>query len=123
MSTNIKTEVIEKKTDFEVMGNSMDDGTRRSIMNGDILSTVELPKDEWISEFKKGNVFVLLDSNGGLIVKEVIKYSEDTNEITCHSWNDNGNYPDLKLNIDNIKKVYCIEARIRNLAKNPRKRG
>lgn len=123
MNTNINSLINTNYIDFEVLGNSMEDGTRRSICNGDILSTVELPKEEWVSEFEERNVFVLLDAEDRLIVKEVINRSAEINEITCHSWNNNGNYPDFKLNIDNIKKVYCIDTITRNLEKNPRKRG
>lgn len=109
---------------FEVIGDSMDDGKRHSLLPGDTIMVSELAKRIWMKSLKsKGNVYVLVANTGEIFVKEVLDFNEETKEITCHSWNPSPEYKDFKMTVSNIEKIYCIDVVSRNLEKYPQFRA
>ena len=117
MEATIHSNVLKKQMSFEVFGNSMNDGTLYSIITGDILSGVELPLKNCISEFKKSNIFVIANTAGRLFVTEIHDYIEETNEIICHIRNSSTGNNYFNLKIDSIERIYSIEAIARSFEK------
>lgn len=100
------------KTDllaFEVVGNSMDKGTRSSFEEGDKL--VVQPFD--ISDFRNSigndlNSFWVIEIKKGTLFKQIIEYDSRHDTVKCHSLNTNGQYPDAFIKVENITKVYRV---------------
>lgn len=98
------------KTDllaFEVVGDSMDDGTRFSFKNGDRL-IVQLFD---ISDFRNSinndlKSFWVIEVEQGILFRQIVEYDNDT--VKCHSLNTNGQYPDTFIKIEDIAKVYRV---------------
>lgn len=100
------------KTDllaFEVVGNSMDNGTRSSFEEGGKL-VVQLFD---ISDFRNSigndlNSFWVIEIKKGTLFKQIIEYDSRHDMIKCHSLNTNGQYPDTFIKIEDITKVYRV---------------
>ena len=100
------------KTDllaFEVVGNSMDNGTRFSFEEGDKL-VVQLFD---ISDFRNSigndlNSFCVIEIKKGTLFKQIIEYDNRHDMIKCHSLNTNGQYPDAFIKVEDITKVYRV---------------
>lgn len=100
------------KTDllaFEVVGNSMDNGTRSSFEEGDKL-VVQLFD---ISDFRNSigndlNSFWVIEIKKGTLFKQIIGYDSRHDMIKCHSLNTNGQYPDAFIKVEDITKVYRV---------------
>lgn len=100
------------KTDllaFEVVGNSMDNGTRSSFEEGDKL-VVQLFD---ISDFRNSigndlNSFWVIEIKKGTLFKQIIEYDSRHDMIKCHSLNTNGQYPDAFIKVEDITKVYRV---------------
>lgn len=98
------------KTDllaFEVTGNSMDNGTRFSFEEGDIL-IVQLFK---INDFRNSinndlNSFWVIEVEQGILFRQIVEHDNDT--VKCHSLNTNGQYPDAFIKVEDIAKVYRV---------------
>lgn len=98
---------------FELKGDSMDDNTRRSLANGDIVLCKELMKEEW-KEILQSNTssFWIIISGKNILCKEIVAYNEDNNTITCHSSNPSPEYANFELRLDSISHLYNIEQRL-----------
>lgn len=94
---------------FEVVGNSMDNGTRSSFEEGDKL--VVRPFD--INDFRNAigndlNTFWIIEINQSTLFKQIIEYDSKYDMIKCHSLNTNGQYPDAFIKVEDITKVYRV---------------
>ena len=92
---------------FEVLGDSMDDGPRRSFAPGSKLIT--LPFN--INDFKDSigsdlGSFWVIQVGTSILVRQIVEYANDT--IKCHSLNPNGQYPDVLINVGDITKIYRV---------------
>lgn len=100
------------KTDllaFEVVSNSMDNGTRSSFEEGDRL-IVQLFD---ISDFRDSigndlNSFWVIEVGQEILFREIVGYNSRHDMIKCHSLNTNGQYPDAFIKVENITKVYRV---------------
>ena len=92
---------------FEVRGDSMDDGTRQSIIEGDILLCREISKSYWKHKLHihKWN-FVLVHRDSGILVKQITAHHVDSGVITIHSLNPL--YEDKKLNLKDIVQLFNV---------------
>jgi len=92
---------------FEVKGESMDDGTDRSIKEGDIcLCRVIAPhlyRDAPL-HFRKW-LFALV-TNDGIVIKQITKHDTATGMITMHSYNPL--YPDKEVPLADVKMVLNV---------------
>ena len=94
---------------FEVRGDSMDDGTKRSICEGDILLGRELRKDLWQFRLHVPKVFVIIHRTDGIICKEIVAHDVEKGIITCHSWNPDPEYQDFELNMKDILQLFYVK--------------
>lgn len=93
---------------FEVNGDSMDDGTRDSYMEGDILLCREIATHLWVSSklhIRKWD-FVIAHKTEGIIVKRIVEHNVDKGTIVVHSLNDL--YPDYTIELKDVVKIFNV---------------
>jgi hypothetical protein len=93
----------------EVTGDSMDDGTRRAICEGDKLLIKELDRSHWKNKlhFRKA-LFVVCTKEEGVVCKEIIAHDVENGVITCHSWNPL--YDDYTVNLqDQVIQLFYVK--------------
>lgn len=104
---------------FEVKGNSMDDGSYDSYLEGDLLLCREVRMDLWKESklhFTKWD-FVIVH-NEGVIVKRIIRHDVENHTITIHSLNpDKKEYPDKTIDLCEVRQILNVVSMMR-----PRKR-
>lgn len=92
---------------FEVKGDSMNDGTEDSILEGDRLLCREIQPHLWVSSklhFRKWD-FVIVHTEG-ILVKRIIDHDVDNHTITIHSLN--SMYPDKVINLADVKQIFNV---------------
>ena len=91
---------------FEAEGDSMDDGTRSSICDGDKLLCREVRRDLWLPKLHINDwYFVIVHRTDGIAIKQITNQDEYGN-ITCHSLNDMFN--DYIVNLDDVLEIYNV---------------
>ena len=96
---------------FEAKGDSMNDGTSRSIDDKDILIGRRIERSYWRTKLHlvKYKEFVIVTFKKGIVTKNIIEHDTDNHTITCHSYNpDKDRYPDFILNLDDVMEIYNI---------------
>lgn len=94
---------------FEVKGDSMDDGSKRSICEGDIILGRELQKHHWQNKLHVPKVFIIVHKTDGIICKEVLKHDVKSGIILCHSWNPDPDYEDFELNLRDVMQLFYVK--------------
>ena len=92
---------------FEVKGDSMNDGTEDSILEGDRLLCREIMPHLWADSklhFRKWD-FVIVHSDG-ILVKRIIDHDVENHTITIHSLN--SLYPDKVINLADVKQIFNV---------------
>jgi plasmid maintenance system antidote protein VapI len=92
---------------FEVRGDSMNDGTEESYLEGDRLLCREIPQHLWVDSklhIKKWD-FVIVHEDG-IIVKRITDHDVENHTITVHSLNDM--YPDRILDLAEVKQIFNV---------------
>lgn len=93
---------------FEVKGDSMDDGSRDSYIEGDILLCREIAPHLWKTSklhIKKWD-FVIAHITEGIIVKRIVEHSVDKGSIVVHSLNEL--YPDYTIELKDVIKIFNV---------------
>ncbi len=92
---------------FEVKGDSMDDRSYESILDGDILYCRRLKESLW--EYKlhfNSWDFVIVHKTDGILVKRITSHSVNTGDITLHSLN--SLYEDKIINIKDVAQIFNV---------------
>lgn len=92
---------------FEVKGDSMDNDTRRSICDGDIVLAREIQRYLW--PHKLGNndwYFVIVHPTDGISIKQITGHNAEQGIVTCHSLNDM--FDDYTMRLDDVAELYHI---------------
>lgn len=95
---------------FEIEGDSMDDGSKRSIENGSIATGRLISRVHWKNKLHlhKFQRFIIV-SYEGILCKEIINHDVLNGVITCHSLNpDKKEYPDFDLALRNVMQIFNI---------------
>ena len=92
---------------FEVIGDSMDDGMKRSIEPGSLVLGRELYHEHWKNKLRQGEVFIIVHRTDGISIKEITKHEVDKGVITCHSWNPE--YDDYDLFLDDVLQLFYVK--------------
>ena len=104
---------------FEVKGDSMNDGTSESYLEGDLLLCREVRMDLWRDSklhFNKWD-FVIVHEEG-VVVKRIIDHNVEKHTITIHSLNpDKNKYPDKEIDLCGVRQILNVVNMMR-----PRKR-
>lgn len=92
---------------FEVKGDSMNDGTEESYLEGDRLLCREIAPYLWVDSklhFRKWD-FVIVHEDG-IIVKRIIDHDVENHTITIHSLNNM--YPDRVIDLCDVKQIFNV---------------
>lgn len=92
---------------FEVRGDSMNDGTEESYLEGDRLLCREIAPYLWAESklhIRKWD-FVIVHK-GGILVKRIIDHNVENHTITIHSLNDM--YPDRVIDLAEVKQIFNV---------------
>ncbi len=96
---------------FEVTGDSMDDGSKKSIEDRSIVTGRRLDRSHWRNKLhlNKFSRFIIVALDHGIVVKEITDHNTETGVITCHSLNsDKKQYPDFKLSLDRVIQIFNV---------------
>lgn len=97
---------------FEVRGDSMDDGSKESYIEGEIVICREVEPEYWRDSrlyFNKRD-FVVVHQDG-ILIKRVIAHDVENHLITIHSLNPM--YQDKVLDLKDVRQIFSIvESRI-----------
>lgn len=97
---------------FEVKGDSMNDGTEESYLEGDRLYCREIAPHLWATSklhLRKWD-FVIVH-NDGIIVKRIIDHDVENHTITIHSLNDM--YPDKVIDLCDVRQIFNVIESVR----------
>lgn len=95
---------------FEVKGDSMNDGSYDSYLDGDLVLCREIQIDLWKDSklhFDKWD-FVIVHEDG-IIIKRIIDHNVENRTITIHSLNpDKKTYPDKEINLCEVRQILNV---------------
>lgn len=97
---------------FEIKGDSMDDESKNSISDRDIVLARELKKDLWKNKLHNDEYpfwIIMLDNT--IICKQIVRHDVERCEITCHSLNPSPEYTDFVLSLNDVRQLCNIVAR------------
>lgn len=94
---------------FEIKGDSMDDDSRRSFVQGDIVLARELDKIHWKDGLRYEKYpFWIIVLEGTILCKQIIDQNIETGDITCHSLNPSPEYSDFTINLQQVCRIFNI---------------
>ena len=92
---------------FEVKGDSMDDGTRNSYEQGDIIICREIAQHHWQNKLHINKYdFVIVHRTEGILLKKIIKHDTTNGTLTLHSLNPL--YDDFAINLNNVAQIFNV---------------
>jgi len=94
---------------FEIKGDSMDDNSKRSICDRDIVLARELSQEHWRYKLHSDEYpfwIIVLDST--IVCKQIVDQDLDKGLITCHSLNVSPEYADFKVRLDDVRQLCNI---------------
>ena len=97
---------------FEVKGDSMDNGSKESYVEGEIVICREVEPDYWRDSrlFINKRDFVIVHEEG-ILIKRITEHNVEAHTITIHSLNPM--YPDRILHLEQVRQIFSIvESRI-----------
>ena len=92
---------------FETEGDSMDDGSRKAIFEGDKVLCREVKRDLWQYKLHYNDwYFAIVDKKDGIVIKQIIDHDVEKGIITCHSLNPL--FEDYKICLDDVAELYNV---------------
>jgi hypothetical protein len=101
---------------FEIKGDSMDDDTRKSLGNGDIVLGRELSSEHWKDKLHTNeypNWIIVLDNT--ILCKQIVGQDLERGIITCHSLNPSPEYSDFEVSFNDIRQMFNIIQRVSSM--------
>lgn len=96
---------------FEVKGNSMNDGTNRSLLDGDKILVKELDSDCCRTKLKTDDgFFVIIHRTDGVVVKQIVEHKVEEGIICCHSINPSPQYHDFEIDLREVSRIFKVAA-------------
>lgn len=92
---------------IEVNGDSMDDGSKRSICEGDKLLVKELDRSLWNNKLNFKQYIFAIVHRDGVVVKEIIGHDPVKATIICHSWN--SMYDDFEIKLNDVFQLFYVK--------------
>lgn len=94
---------------FEVKGDSMDNGTRESFEEGDVVLVRELDKSHWRDGLRyKDYPYWVVVFGTSVLIKQMTDCNLDNGMITLHSLNPSPEFSDFSLPLDNVRALYYV---------------
>ena len=97
---------------FEVKGDSMDDGSKESYVDGELVICREVRPDLWRDSRLHINKrdFVIVCTEG-VLIKRITEHDVNAHTITIHSLNPE--YPDRTISLADVRQIFSVvESRI-----------
>ena len=89
----------------------MDDGTNRSLLDGDKILVKELDSDYFRTKLKDdSNFFVIIHRTDGIVVKQIIEHKIEEGIIRCHSINPSPQYHDFEIDLREVSRIFKVAA-------------
>jgi len=101
---------------FEIKGDSMDDDTKKSLSNGDVVLGRELSKEHWKEKLHTRDYpywIIVLDNT--ILCKEIIRHDIRNCTITCHSLNPSPEYTDFEVRLEDVRKMFNVIQRVSSM--------
>lgn len=92
---------------FEVEGDSMDNGSDKSLKDADVILCREVRKELWRSKLHIHDWYFVIVHQDGIMVKQIVDHNVNTGEITCHSLNPLYG-EDFKINLSDVYELYNV---------------
>lgn len=92
---------------IEVYGDSMDDGTKRSVCEGDKLLVKELDRSMWSAGLYISKYLFVISHPDGVVVKRIIRHSVGEGIITVHSFNPM--YKDYDIDLRDVHQLFYVK--------------
>lgn len=100
---------------FEIKGDSMDDGSKRSLSDKDIVLARELSPEYWRNKLHNDEYpFWIITLDTTIVCKQIVEQDLDRCEITCHSLNPSPEYADFSISLNDVRQLCNIVARQSN---------
>ena len=93
---------------FDIRGDSMDNGMRRSLQDGDKVLVRELEQDNWRTLRTGDHRFWVLVFGSSVLIKEISSFDPVTGVVTCHSLNPSPEYHDFDVPLDTVRHLYYV---------------
>lgn len=91
---------------FEIDGDSMDDGSRDSICDKDVVLCREVKRDLWCNKLHIKDWNFILVTKDGILAKRIISHDIITCKVICHSLNPM--YEDFEICLNDVYELYNI---------------
>ena len=92
---------------FEAAGDSMDDGSRDSICDKDIVLAREIQRHLWLNKLHiRDWYFVIVHRTDGVSIKQITEHDVEHGIITCHSLNNM--FHDYQVRLDEVAELYNV---------------
>lgn len=91
---------------FEVEGDSMDDDSRSSICDRDVVLGREIKRELWKSKLHIRAWNFIIVHKDGISIKSIVEHDVENGIIRCHS--KNNFYDDFYLNLDDVIELYNV---------------
>lgn len=88
-----------------VSGDSMNDGTSRSLFDGDEVLVRELAPSEWENIPIRNSLFVITSRDGN-VLKQIKEINRSEQYIVCHSFSPS--YEDFKVPFEDIYQIFVV---------------
>lgn len=94
---------------FEVKGDSMDNGTRESFEEGDVVLVRELDRSHWRDGLRyKDHPYWVVVFGTSVLIKQMTGCDMDEGKITLHSLNPSPEFSDFSLPLDSVRALYYV---------------
>ena len=91
----------------EIKGDSMNDGSARSIQDGDKLLVKELIREHWKNKLHYNQYIFVIASHDGIVCKQITSHEVHNGNVNCHSWNPM--YKDYVISLENVYKLFYVK--------------
>lgn len=109
MEVVLERAVSDRYKLFRVKGDSMDDDSKRSVCDGDIVLCREVYPEDWqygLINTKYPNVVVVIEEEG-ILLKQLTKHVKRNDTIHLHSLN--SKYEDFAVNLKDVRAFFYVE--------------
>lgn len=100
----------QRFTAFRVSGDSMDNGSKESIIEGDIVVGCEIEQHQWKTTLA-ANTFkdYIIVHKEGILIKRIIAFDAKTDVVISKSLNpDKNSYPDFDINLAEVSQIFNV---------------
>lgn len=92
---------------FEVKGNSMDNNSKESLQEGDLLLSRNIKKEYWKYKLNANNwKYVIVHKTEGIMIRKIIKHDLEKKIITAHSLNPM--FEDIDISLDEVDQLFHV---------------